>query len=263
MGRVWPQFEAMSTAPTIVTAAVLVIGNEILSGRTQDANTHWLAGRLTALGIRLMEARVVADVEADIIAAVTALSQRWDYVFTTGGIGPTHDDITSAAIAKAFGLGFGPDPRAVAILHGHYKPEDRTPARMKMAEVPVGADLIENPVSKAPGFRVQNVFVMAGVPSIMKAMFDGVAGGLTGGTPVLARTVACTLGEGLIAADLGRLQDQHPDVDIGSYPWFRNGQHGTSLVARGTDPAELDQIVQGLTALIEAHGGVATIETLS
>ncbi|MDX2102799.1 MAG: molybdopterin-binding protein [Alphaproteobacteria bacterium] len=250
----------MTDQPPIVTAAVLVIGNEILSGRTQDANTHWLAGRLTELGIRLREARVVADDEAEIIAAVTALSQRYTYLFTTGGIGPTHDDITSAAIAKAFGVGFGPDPRALRILEDHYAPDQRTPARMKMAELPEGAELILNPVSKAPGFRLGNVFVMAGVPSIMRAMFDGIAGGLVGGAKVLSRTVSCPLGEGVIGGPLGALQARYPNVDLGSYPWFRHGVYGTSLVARGTDPAALDEVVGHLAALIEAAGGQPTID---
>src|SRR5215468_7881520 len=162
----------------IVTAAVLIIGNEILSGRTKDVNLGYIAENLTRLGIRLREARVVADIEEEIIAAVNACRARYDYVFTTGGIGPTHDDITADSVARAFGLPLVLDPRAKAILERHYPPGGLNEARLRMAHVPEGAALIENPVSSAPGFRIANVYVMAGVPSVMRAMFDGLKGSL-------------------------------------------------------------------------------------
>src|SRR5579863_6054278 len=162
----------MSQPGKVITAAVLVIGDEILSGRTKDRNVGYIAEYLTNMGIELREARVVPDVEAEIVAALNALRARYTYVFTTGGIGPTHDDITADAVAKAFGVAIGEDPRALAIMMERYKPEDLTAARRRMARIPEGADLIENPVSKAPGFRIGNVIVMAGVPSVMQAMLD-------------------------------------------------------------------------------------------
>jgi molybdenum cofactor synthesis domain-containing protein len=237
-----------------VTAAVLVIGNEILSGRTQDANVAFLGRRLGELGVRLREVRVVPDVEDEIVAAVDALRRKHTYLFTTGGIGPTHDDITSAAIARAFGVALIRDPRAVALLESHYKPGDLTPARLKMAEVPDGATLIDNPISRAPGFRVANVFVLAGVPNIARAMFDGLAPNLVGGARVLARTVVCPLGEGVVAEGLAAIQARHPDLEIGSYPYFRMGAFGTSLVLRGTDVARLDQAAEEVRALVRGLG---------
>ena len=248
----------MSNAP--VTAALMIIGNEILSGRTKDANLPFLAEALNKVGIRLMEARVVPDIEADIIAGLDALRQRWTYVFTTGGIGPTHDDITSACIAKAFGVKLIRHPDAVALLESHYQPGDLTEARLKMAEVPEGATLIHNPVSKAPGFQMDNVFVLAGVPSICRAMFDGLRDRLQGGAPMLSCMVTCGLGEGRIAADLSAVQDRYPDVEIGSYPYFRGGAFGTSLVSRGTDAERLAFVVADLFAMIRAHGGEPTEE---
>jgi molybdenum cofactor synthesis domain-containing protein len=238
-----------------VTAAVLVIGNEILSGRTKDANLGYLAGEFTKLGIRLREARVVPDVEEEIISALDALRTRYTYVFTTGGIGPTHDDITSAAIAKAFGLPLRRDPAAVKLLEAHYPPGQLTPARLKMTEVPEGAILIDNPVSKAPGFQIGNVLVLAGVPSIARAMFDGVKHRLKGGVPMLSCTVTCNLGEGVIAQDLSAVQDLYPDLEIGSYPYFRRGAFGTSLVLRGTDEARLEAAAEAVRDLIRNNGG--------
>lgn len=238
-----------------VTAAILVIGNEILSGRTQDVNIHYLAGELDRLGIVLREARVVADDRAEIIAAVNHLRDRYTYVFTTGGIGPTHDDITASCIAEAFGVALHRDPVAVALLEGHYAPGDLTEARLKMAEVPMGAALIDNPVSKAPGFRMENVHVLAGVPRIAKAMFDAIRPTLTEGPAIHAGTVSCGLGEGVIAADLSAIQDRFPDVSIGSYPYFRMGQMGTSLVARGTDAEAVAGAVAAIAQMIRDLGG--------
>jgi molybdenum cofactor synthesis domain-containing protein len=237
-----------------VTAAVLIIGNEILSGRTKDANLGYIAEELSRLGIRLREARVIADIEEEIVAAVNELRRRYDYVFTTGGIGPTHDDITAASVAKAFGLRLILDPRARAMLERNYPPGGLNEARLRMAHVPEGAELIENPVSAAPGFRIGNVFVMAGVPSIMRAMFDGLKHRLIGGKPVLSRTVSAFLGEGIIAAGLGSLQQRYPELEIGSYPFFRQGRYGASFVLRGTERALIDAAAGELGKLIHELG---------
>src|ERR1700741_3918988 len=209
-------------ADKIVTAAVLIIGNEILSGRTKDVNLGYLAEELTKIGVRLREARVVADVEAEIVAAVNECRARYDYVFTTGGIGPTHDDITSGSVAKAFGVPLILDERARAALARNYPPGGLNEARLRMAHVPEGATLIENPVSAAPGFRMGNVFVMAGVPSIMQAMFDGLKHGLAGGKPVLSRPISAFLGEGTIAQGLGALQEPCPALEMCRYPFLRS-----------------------------------------
>ena len=244
-----------------VTAAVMIIGNEILSGRTTDANLPYLAGELTKLGIRLMEVRVVADIEADIVDAVNALRARYTYLFTTGGIGPTHDDITAGCIAKAFGLELHRHPDAVALMARRYKtPAELTPARLKMTEVPVGATLVDNPVSGAPGFKIANVYVMAGIPAVARAMFDGLKHGLKGGVPMLSRTVVSNLGEGLIAADLAAVQARYPDLEIGSYPFHRRGVFGSSLVLRGTDAARLEVAAEEVRALVRRLGGTPTDE---
>jgi molybdenum cofactor synthesis domain-containing protein len=233
------------------TAAMLVIGDEILSGRTRDTNTHYLAGELTKIGIRLMEARVVADDPADIVAAVNALRARWDHVFTSGGIGPTHDDITADAIAAAFGVPITHRADAVALLAAHY---DRAglpfnDARQRMARIPDGATLIDNPVSTAPGFTLGNVHVMAGVPGIMQAMLAGVLPTLTGGAPLLSQSLRVNRGEGDVAASFGALAADFPDLSMGSYPFTLNGAHGTNLVIRGTDATRLDAAMQRLQAL--------------
>jgi molybdenum cofactor synthesis domain-containing protein len=243
------------TAPRIVTAAVLVIGNEILSGRTRDANLNYLAIGLTEIGIRLLEARVVPDVEARIIATLNELRATYDHVFTTGGIGPTHDDITSACVAKAFGVALLRNERAVDLLTRHYGgPEHLTEARLRMAHVPVGAQLIDNPVSAAPGFQLGNVYVLAGVPRICQAMFDGLKGRLVGGDKVLALTVSAHIGEGVIAKDLGLLQQRYDDLDIGSYPYFRQGRYGASFVLRGTSRARLEAAAVELRSIIRNLG---------
>jgi molybdenum cofactor synthesis domain-containing protein len=228
----------MSEAPT---AAVLLIGNEVLSGRTKDKNLAFIADYLTALGIDLMEARVVADIEDDIIAAVNALRARYAYVFTTGGIGPTHDDITADCIAKAFGVGISHHPEASDILIKHFESINREPneARMRMARIPHGASLIYNSVSKAPGFRIGNVFVMAGVPKVMNAMMDEVAKSLSGGVPVKSRTIRFEGGEGDIAKPLKDVQEQYPQLSIGSYPFESEKGFNTNLVLRGRDDAAL------------------------
>jgi molybdenum cofactor synthesis domain-containing protein len=242
--------EVNNNPPKVVTAAILVIGNEILSGRTKDANLHYLATGLTAIGIRLMEARVVPDIEARIIEAVNALRIGYDYVFTTGGIGPTHDDITSESVAKAFGVQLIKHPKAVDLLTKHYGEANLTAARLRMAHVPEGATLIDNPISTAPGFRIGNVHVLAGVPAICQAMFDGLKGGLTRGDPVHSKTVSAHVGEGVIAHDLGKLQERFPSLDIGSYPFFRQGKFGASFVIRGTDEAAIGNAAAELRTII-------------
>src|SRR5476651_2766847 len=224
----------------IVTACILVIGNEILSGRTKDANIQYLSLELGKLGIRVMEARVIPDIEATVVATVNELRAKFDYVFTTGGIGPTHDDITADCIAKAFGVGISEHPEAVARMTRHYgDPALFTPARRRMARIPHGGVLVDNPVSIAPGFQMENVFTFAGIPKIMQAMFESMKHRLVGGSKVMSRTVRTNLPEGIIAEPLGALQKRFDDLDIGSYPGFRNGQVSVSLVLRGTDDARL------------------------
>jgi molybdenum cofactor synthesis domain-containing protein len=237
-----------------VTAAVLIIGNEILSGRTKDANLPWLAERLNAIGIRVMEARVVADSPDAIVAAVNEVRARFDYVFTTGGIGPTHDDITSECVARAFGLRLMLNEEARGRLERHYPPGGLNESRLRMAHVPEGATLIDNPVSAAPGFQIANVFVLAGIPAVMQAMFEGLRHRLAGGLPMLSRTVAAHLGEGVIAKDLGALQARYPDLEIGSYPFVRQSRFGASFVIRGTDAGRIAACAEELGAIIRRLG---------
>jgi len=248
----------MSDAPAkTVTACLLIIGNEILSGRTRDSNMHYLAGRLTELGIRLMEVRVVPDIEATIVAAVNEVRAKYDYVFTTGGIGPTHDDITADCIAKAFGLPIGPHPEAIRRMTAHYERQgtEFNEARRRMARTPEGASLIDNPVSTAPGFQIGNVFVMAGIPQVMQAMFEGLKSRLTGGPPLLSRAVSGFLPEGILAKDLGALQQRYPDIEIGSYPFQRQGRAGSTIVLRGTDCTGLERATQEYRELHRNLGG--------
>jgi molybdenum cofactor synthesis domain-containing protein len=250
----------MTTDSSAPTAAVLIIGNEILSGRTQDTNLNYIATKLAARGIRLAEARVVADIEDEIVAAVRALSARYTYVFTTGGIGPTHDDITAEAMAKAFDRPLIVNAEARELLERHYGEGKVSPGRLRMARTPEGASLVRNPVSAAPGFRIENVFIMAGVPAIMRAMIDAIVPTLPGGPVVLARSISCQVGESVFAEQLGAIQDAHPYVDIGSYPWYRGGEFGVSLVARGTDATTLDIVVGEISGMIRALGGVPVEE---
>ena len=233
------------------TAAMLVIGDEILSGRTRDTNTHHLAAACTERGIRLMEARVVADDHTAIVAAVRALSASWDHVFTSGGIGPTHDDITADAVADAMGAAIGHRADAKALLGGHYARQgmEFNAARQRMARIPDGAVLIDNPVSVAPGFTIGNVHVMAGVPRIFEAMLAGVLARIAGGAPLLSRSLEVLRGEGEIAEGFGRLAAEYPDLSMGSYPFNRGGTFGTNLVIRGTDAAALDIAMARLAAM--------------
>ncbi len=243
-----------------VGAALLIIGNEILSGRTQDANLRYIALGLNEVGIRLQEVRVVADEEGAIIAAVNALRSTYAYVFTTGGIGPTHDDITAQSVAKAFGVALRRDPRAVERLLRQIRPENLNEARLRMANIPEGADLIDNPVSHAPGFRLGNVFVMAGIPRIMQVMFEGVRPSLIGGARLLSKSVTIFIGEGTIAAALAEIQQRRPDVEIGSYPFNRDGIFGTVIVVRGTDAPAIEEAVAEVAGMAEGHGAKTEVE---
>jgi molybdenum cofactor synthesis domain-containing protein len=236
-----------------VTAALLVIGDEILSGRTKDKNIGYLAEYLTAIGIDLREVRVVPDVEEEIVAAINALRVRYTYLFTTGGIGPTHDDITADCVAKAMGVGISHDERAVAMLRTRYaNPEDLNEARLRMARIPHGADLIENPISKAPGFRIGNVIVMAGVPAIMQAMLDAVAPSLTRGVTMMSTSVdGRGLPEGAYATDLAAVQKAHAGVVIGSYPHFDGRVFTNQIVVRSREEATLEAAAAAVSAMLD------------
>lgn len=233
------------------SAAMLVIGDEILSGRTRDANMHYLAGQLTEAGIDLKEVRVVSDEHADIVDAVRALSERYDHVFTSGGIGPTHDDITADAVAAAFEQPIDVRDDARAVLQAHYDRQgiEMNDARLRMARIPDGAALIDNPVSAAPGFTLDNVHVMAGVPNIFQAMVASVLPTLTGGAPLLSATLRINRGEGDVAAALGELAAQNSDLSFGSYPFVRDGAYGTNVVVRGPEQAALDAAINALREL--------------
>ncbi|MDE4140178.1 MULTISPECIES: competence/damage-inducible protein A [Rhodobacterales] len=230
------------------TAAMLVIGDEILSGRTRDSNMHFLAGELTKHGIDLREVRMISDDEVAIIAGVTALSETHDHVFTSGGIGPTHDDITADCIAKAFGTHLDVRDDARAILQAHYDKSgtELNEARLRMARIPDGAALIDNPVSAAPGFTLKNVHVMAGVPSVFEAMVASVLPTLTGGSPLLSQTLRVMRGEGEIAGNLSALAADFSDLSIGCYPFQKDGAFGANVVVRGADGARVDAAVTRL-----------------
>ncbi len=245
----------------VVTACLLIIGNEILSGRTQDKNLAYLASRLNEWGIRLTEARVIPDVADTIVSTLNEVRGNFDYVFTTGGIGPTHDDITSECVARAFGLPHGEHPEARAIMEAYYPPGQLNEARLRMTKTPEGAQLIENPISKAPGFQVENVFVLAGVPAVMQVMVDGLKNRLHGGAPVKSRSVKVALPEGKVAAGLGALQEQYPSVEIGSYPYHDQTGYGTRLVLRGVDEDVLATVAAQLDALIMALGASGEWDT--
>jgi molybdenum cofactor synthesis domain-containing protein len=239
---------AVEPSNDIVTAALLVIGDEILSGRTKDKNIGAVAEHMTAIGIRLSEVRVVPDIEGEIVEALNALRRRYTYVFTTGGIGPTHDDITADSVAKAFGVGIDVDPRAVALMRPHYEKRNMelTPARLRMARIPDGAELIANSVSIAPGFMIDNVIVMAGVPAIMAAMLNDVTPRLKTGARLHSATLDLTRPEGDIAQIFAAHQEAWPDVIMGSYPAFIDGRFRTELVLRATDADRLRQALEEL-----------------
>jgi molybdenum cofactor synthesis domain-containing protein len=233
------------------TAAILVIGDEILSGRTQDTNSTYLAGELTRHGIDLREMRVVADVEDDIVAAIRALSDRYDHLFTSGGIGPTHDDITADAVGRAVGVPVEVRADARALLQAHYDRQglELNAARLRMARIPEGAALIDNPISAAPGFTIGNVHVMAGVPTIFQAMVASVLPRLTGGAPLLSQSLRINRGEGDIAGPLRDLAARQPELSFGSYPFIQNGVYGANIVVRGADGAAVSAAIDALAQL--------------
>lgn len=235
------------------TAAMIVIGDEILSGRTRDSNMHFLAGQLAEAGIDLKEARMIADDPDMIIATVRAMSGAYDNVFTSGGIGPTHDDITADCIAAAFDRTIDVRDDARAILAEHYAKSgtELNTARLRMARIPEGATLIDNPVSAAPGFKVENVHVMAGVPSVFHAMVASVLPTLTGGAALISKTMRIDRGEGDIAGPLGQLAEAHPDLSIGCYPFQQNGKYGAHVVVRGTDADQIDAALATLQDMVK------------
>jgi molybdenum cofactor synthesis domain-containing protein len=250
----------------IVTACLLLIGNEILSGRTQDKNLNFLASGLNEIGVQMREARVIPDIREKIISTINECRTEFDYVFTTGGIGPTHDDITSECVAEAFGVGMYRDPEIVDLLNSYMKNRGNSgmnEARLRMATFPEGAVLIKNEVSAAPGYLIENVFVMAGVPRIMQAMFEEAKSHLKGGKMVQARGLAVDLPEGTIAATLALVQERFEKVDIGSYPQMREIGFRVSVVVRGTDPVLLDQAMSDLMQLLRDIGGNPEEEDLA
>ena len=237
-------------------SSLVIIGNEILSGRTQDSNTRYIADKMGAHGVPLAEVRVVPDIEVKIIEAVNALRAQYDYVFTTGGIGPTHDDITAESVAKALGVEFERHEGAYKDLLDYYGPDDLTDARASMAMMPKGAELLPNPVSGAPGFFIENVYVMAGVPKIMQAMLAHVIDTVAPGEPILSNTITCNVPESQVADEIGQLELQYEGLEIGSYPHFRSGSLGVSLVLRSTKAEVLRPATQAVLALIEHKDGV-------
>jgi molybdenum cofactor synthesis domain-containing protein len=238
---------------TTPTACVLVIGNEVLSGRTQDANIRFLATKLGELGIPLREVRIIPDIAQTIIETVNEVRRKFTYVFTTGGIGPTHDDITSECVAAAFNVPWEPHPIAWARMEKAYKPGDFNAARQRMGTMPRGAKLIDNAMSVAPGFQMENVYVMAGVPKVMQSMFEWLAPHLPGGQKIEQRAVhAYRLPEGVIAEGLTAIQARYPNIDLGSYPFYRPTGNGVTLVAKGTSAAEAETVIAEVTALIES-----------
>ena len=235
-------------------AALIIIGNEILSGRTKDKNLAYLAEWLNEIGIQLYEVRVIRDDEDEIIDCVNLLRKKFDYVFTTGGIGPTHDDITTESIAKAFDVELETNPDALKILQGYYKKGDLNEARLKMTLLPVGAELVENPVTKAPGFKMDNVFVMAGIPSIMQGMLEGARVFLETGTKMSSKSIDVFMPESFVATELSQIQDNYLNVEIGSYPFNKDGKFGTSLVMRSADLEALDRCEIEVAEMIKKLG---------
>lgn len=240
------------------TACLIIVGDEILSGRTADQNLQFIGQQCDKLGINLLGCQVIPDDEDTIINTVNYCRKKFDYVFTTGGIGPTHDDITSASVAKAFSLELIRHPEAVSVLEDYYSPGKLTEARLKMADVPDTAILIDNPVSAAPGFQIGNVFVLPGIPKLMQTMFAGITDRLIGGEPVLTRSVTANLPESRLAAGLSELQDQYPQVSIGSYPFYYENSAGVNVVMRHTDAPLLTELVEKVKQTIKDLDGVVT-----
>jgi len=224
-----------------IFAGIIIIGNEILSGRTQDTNTSTLSIWLNSLGIKVQEVRVIPDIEETIIKTLNELRNKYNYIFTTGGIGPTHDDITASSISKAFNLTYGPHKEAMSILEKYYKPGEFNKGRQKMAHMPLEAKLILNPTSGAPGFYVENVFCLPGVPSILKSMLGGISHNLTGGDPILSKTINLRTVESEIAKSLKEVQENNKEVEIGSYPFFKAGKLGVAIVLRCADQNKIDK----------------------
>jgi len=223
-----------------VKAAVIIIGNEILSGRTQDANTSTLALWLNSLGVKIQEVRVIPDIEEVIVKTISKVRKKYKYVFTTGGIGPTHDDITARSVSKAFNVKYDIHPQAFEILESYYKPGEFNKGRQQMARMPINARLILNPTSGAPGFAIENVFCLPGVPSILKSMLGGLKNEIIGGNPILSKTINLSTVESEIAESLTKVQKNNKDVDIGSYPFFKAGRVGVSIVIRSEDQSKID-----------------------
>lgn len=238
-----------------ITAAVIIIGNEILSGRTQDTNLNYLAKKLDALGIIVSEALVISDDKTGIIDGVNRLRAEYDYVFTTGGIGPTHDDITSAAVAEAFGVNLEENTDAAELLKASYQRQDLNKAQMKMACLPKNARLIDNRLTGAPGFQMENVFVMAGVPDIMRTMFSSIIDRLQNDKPMITVNIETDIGESVFANELAELQQQYTDINIGSYPSFRDNNIRVNLTLRSTDEQRLQKLQKKLIELITRLGG--------
>jgi molybdenum cofactor synthesis domain-containing protein len=236
------------------TAAILIIGNEILSGRTQDRNIQHIATKMTEIGIAMMEVRIIADIPSDIVDAVKALSAAHSYVFTTGGIGPTHDDITAENVAAAFDVPLEDNKAAREMLNAYYGAEGLTKSRLRMARIPKGAHLIPNQVTSAPGFVIENVHVMAGVPRIMQDMLAHILPSLHGGAPILSNTVTCELTESILAEKLSDLQDSNVDVEIGSYPYYSDGSLGVSLVVRTSESERLEAVTLLVEELVQDLG---------
>ena len=232
-------------------AALIIIGNEILSGRTKDKNLAYLAEWLNEIGIQLYEVRVIRDDEKEIIDCVNLLRKKYDYVFTTGGIGPTHDDITTESIAKAFNVELETNPEALKILQSYYKEGELNEARLKMTLLPKGAELVENPVTKAPGFKMENVFVMAGIPSIMQGMLEGAKTFLRIGNKMTSESIDVFMPESYVAEELSKMQDNYPEVEIGSYPFNKEGQFGTSLVMRSANLDTLERCASDVAEMVK------------
>ena len=234
-----------------IFCGIIVIGNEILSGRTQDTNTSTLSIWLNSLGIKVQEVRIIPDVEEEIIKTVNELRKKYNYIFTTGGIGPTHDDITASSISKAFNITYGSHKGAMSILEKYYKPGEFNEGRQKMAWMPTKANLILNPTSGAPGFNVENVFCLPGVPSILKSMLGGISNKLVGGKPIISNTINLRTVESEISKSLSSVQDNNKDVDIGSYPFFRAGKLGVAIVLRSADQSKIDKCYLEITKFVK------------
>ena len=251
----------MSDVSELKTAAIIPIGNEILSGKTLDKNSNWIAGKLSEHGVRLREIRVIPDDKNRIVATVNELRARHNIVITTGGIGPTHDDITAGSIADAFGRNLVRHPQAYETLKSFYGEENLNSGRLKMAMTPEGASLIDNPVSGAPGFRVDNVYVLAGVPDIMKAMMTQVLNDIVPGQPFLSKIIACPFPESRISKALEDIQNTFPDIDIGSYPSYRDGAYSVNIIARGQIEQDLMDVEVAVKNMLENHGGPSVDKT--